>query len=670
MSASPMEVRDAGTPAWSAPPVLFLLIALAIAGSFWIVPILSAPDKSPDGLVLFREGGDPDYLPQVAAAAWLKFGEISVKEYAGTGVRSFPFVPIIIHALFYRVAGSVGFILADILMVVLYACLLRQFLLIAGVARRPAELLCLAVISSTAHWFVEKASAIVHHPVPAMFWEFRFPRPSVTQTVFVLLLILATMLIARPQRSAWFFALFGVSFAAVLQSDIYSALDAAFVIGAVSVVVIVASHDRWAAVKRLCAAAAAMGLASVPFIYQQLHTSSDLKRRWGVFSTRYYRALLPGVDVMACAVMVIVVAVVLAILYWRGDLKRRRIAALTVVATAVGASVISGPAWLAVLHQTIQIFHFRDQTELTIGYAFLLYAGLLLTDFNEVFTVRRLPEERWSMLTAVASAVFVGLCLLNAYRSSVTRNGAELPTAMSMVLNNLDLPHYRTDFRELHSVLDRPEYADAAVLGTFDVQLSNWWQYRRRYVYLVDGFNSTLPDSEMESRVCQFLRLVGTSTEEFGHLLDRLYFLMRFMGYMAPRGLIRTPLPESEKSRLMMVYDRAGAGEAEQRANALDIIVFDKDQLRAYVHPERADRFRLAWSNRTFELWVPNSRTRMHLPTPGAENAALGVAAANRERSPGSPVAGRPSEPVPLSARAQSRRCPVNSPAGSCAESI
>jgi hypothetical protein len=48
-------------------------------------------------------------------------------------------VPFCIRAIFYRVAGSTGFILANISMVVLYDCLLRQFLLVAGVARRPAE---------------------------------------------------------------------------------------------------------------------------------------------------------------------------------------------------------------------------------------------------------------------------------------------------------------------------------------------------------------------------------------------------------------------------------------------------------------------------------------------------------------------------------------------------
>jgi hypothetical protein len=623
------ETDGARISAWSAPSLLFLTIALAIAGSFWIVPIVASPDKSPDGLVLFREAGDCDYLPQVAWAAHLKLGENAVKEYAGTGVRSFPFVPVTIHAILYRVAGSTGFILADLSIVILYACLLRQFLLLAEVARRPAEILSLAVISGAAPWLMDRVTEISHHSMPVLFWDFRFVRPSVTEAVFVLALILATMLIARRQRPIWLFVLFGASFAADFQSDIYSAFDLAFVVGAVSIFVLVASRDRWAAARGVLAAAASTAIACLPFVYQQLHTSPDVKRRWGVYTTRRYGTLLPGLNVTGFALMSVIVAVALAILYRSRDRKRGRLAALSVVTTATAASIVSGPAWLAVLHQTVQIYHFWRQTMLTIGYALLLYTGWLLTDFREIFPLRRLPEKRWSILTTSAGVLFVGFCLFTAYSSSMQRNSGDAPTASAM-LQNLNLDHYRTDFRELHRILDRPEYADAAVLGTFDRQLSNWWLYRGRYLYTVETFNSTLPDSVMEARAFQFLRLVGTSNEELGHLLDNPYFLIQIMGldkYQADSNYTAWPLsdyspdaqqriasttwpfnlelPLSERSRLMKAYEQTA--EISQPANALDLIVLDKDSLRGYVHPEQGNRFHLAWSDETFELWVPNN---------------------------------------------------------------
>lgn len=623
------QVRNASTPKWTAPSILFLALALSIAGSYWIVPAFMAPDKTPDGLVLFREAGDPDYFPQVAWAARLNFAESTIKEYAGTGVRSFPFIPVAIHAIFYRIAGWTGFILADVLMVVFYACLLRQFLLLAEVAQRPAELLSLGVISGTLPWINGLILAIARQAIPVLFWDFRFPRAFITETVFVLFLNLATLLLTRQQRPIWLYAAFGVSFAASLQSDIYSAFDAAYVVVLVSVFTIAAGSDRWAASKRVLAGAASFGIACLPFIYQQLHTSPDVKGRWGVYSTHRYWTLLPGMTIVACALTFVTVAFMLAMRYRKSDEKRGRLAALAVVATAAGASIVSGPVSLAVLHQTVQIYHFWRQSMLTIGYSLLLCVGWLLTDLSSFRVLRRFPKKRWLTLSKAAGVAFAGLCLFVAYHSSVILSRMGSPTAPA-VRDNLNLDHYRTDFRELHTVLDRPEFANAVVLGSFDRQLSNWWLAKGRYVYTVEGFNCTLSDSVMEVRAFQFLRMAGTSPEEFGHLLDNTYFLIQVIGhdkYQADANYTAWPLsayspeaqrriaattwpwhlelPISEKARLISAYEQSF--RAPQTTNALDLLVLDKDALRTYVHPELGNRFRLAWSNGTFELWVPNN---------------------------------------------------------------
>lgn len=645
MKAAATEVGGARIPGWSAPPVLFLMLALAISSAYWIVPLLTAPDKSPDGLVLFREGGDPVYLPMVAWEGSLKFGENVVKEYAGTGVRAFPFVPFAIHAIFLRVAGPTGFILADMLTVVLYACLLRQFLLIAEVARWPAELLSLAAISGTTLWFRNKASAIFHHSMPVVYWGFRFPRPSVTQSVFVLLLILGAMLMTRKQRPVWLFALFGVTFAANLQSDIYAALNGAFVVGAVLVVAAVAGHDRWAAARRVLATVAATGLASVPFFYQQLHASADVKRRMGAYPSQRYWTVLPDHNIAAFIVICLVAAAVFGWFYKSRAQKKGRLAALAVVAMVTATSALCGPVLMAVTHQTIQPYHFGIQDMLTIGYASLVYAGWLLTDVRGTSLLGRLSEKRWTVLTATAGVVFTGFCFYIAYRTAVYLNRGDLPTSNPLV-DDFNLVHYRTDSKELHRVLSQPEYANAKVMATFDIQLGDWWLYKEKYLYLVEPFQSTLPDSMMEARAFHFLRLMGTSNQEFGQLLDNTYFLYQILGgdkYAADSAYTAWPIsdyspeaqqriastswshhlemPLSERARLMTAYGQTS--ETQQNSDALDIIVMDKDILRGSVHPERGNRFRLAWSNQTFELWVPNSPAIASVTTDARPAATL-----------------------------------------------
>jgi hypothetical protein len=612
---------------WSTPQLLFLLAALAIAVVFCLMPVLVGAEHNPEASVVFRQGGDPDYLPQVTAAAYLEFGETSVKDYTGTGVRSFPFLPVMLHAAFYRLGGAVGFILADIIIMVLYAFLLRLYLSVSGVAFMPAGLLSLSVISGAVLTLLSALEGLAQLQFRVRFWTSRFPRPSVTETLFVIFLILATMLVAYPRRSVGFFALLGISFAAVLQSDIYQGLNAAVILGGVSILILFNGRGPWAAVRELSAMAAAFTVASVPFIYQQLHTPADVKRRWGAFPTSQYRALLPAHQTLEWIAVAMAVGLVLARMYRHRDSCRVRLAALTVCGLGMAASVVSGPASVALLHQAIQINHFDDRSRRMIGYTLLLYTGWLLTDLTlgEAFTRRRPASGLGAAVPGAGALLCFLFCLAVAGRASMQEGRSNLPTAPPMAV--FDLPRYRSDFGEVSKVLGSPEFG-ASVLGTFDIQLADWWQYRRRYVYLVDMFNSTLPDNILEARVYGFLRILSTSPEEFGHLLDQWYFLLRFMGggkYMAnalftpwplsdylsvsqarilrDRSPWRLEVPLSEKSRLITAYRRTG--ESQQNGKDPDVIVLDKDALRSYVHPEQTGRFALLLSNDTFEVWAP-----------------------------------------------------------------
>jgi hypothetical protein len=194
----------------------------------------------------------------------------------------------------------------------------------------------------------------------------------------------------------------------------------------------------------------------------------------------------------------------------------------------------------------------------------------------------------------------------------------------------LELQKYRPDFRELWSFLKKSQYSGASVLGTYDVQLADSWQYEHKHLYLPDLFNTTVSDQEVESRLYSFGHLLSTSTEEFGLLLDDWYFLLRFVGcakYQAnswftpwPRTdypaaaqarIARTPvtdawhleLPLSEKSRLMSQYAKTAAAPPLERTP--DIIVLNAGLLRSRFHPERGGSWRLAWSNHSFEVWIP-----------------------------------------------------------------
>jgi hypothetical protein len=320
---------------------------------------------------------------------------------------------------------------------------------------------------------------------------------------------------------------------------------------------------------------------------------------------------------------VLAVAALLALRFHSRVCGKQRLPALAVLSVAVGASLITGPLSAALLRQVIQPYHFTYTAELAIGYAALLYAAWLLTDVSRFEPLRRLSDTRLAAGSAVlATALFI---YNDAHFNIRERDyGEKFDTPLTFLA-------YEADFPDLRRVLERPlplqRRLQPLVLGTFDDALADWWQYRRRYLYLPDLFNTTVADRVAESRTLHFLRRVGTTPEDFEHFLDDEYFTgVAFGGAKYQVNSLFTPwplseysavtqarltngpyyfrleVPRSEKLRLMKAFEELEGDDSS--SDELDVIVFDKDHLRPYVHPERTGNV-LVWSNRTFEVWLP-----------------------------------------------------------------
>jgi hypothetical protein len=181
----------------------------------------------------------------------------------------------------------------------------------------------------------------------------------------------------------------------------------------------------------------------------------------------------------------------------------------------------------------------------------------------------------------------------------------------------------------LHYTLTQPAFQQAEVLGTFDGQVADWWEYRGRYVYLPDIINTTVSDREIEARVYGFLHMLQVTPEEFGVMLATPSFLLRVLAglkyqvnstyTLAPlhdyspaaqaqiaHATLQAPLVMAvslpEKQRLLDEYGHFDP--LAQPYRELDLIILSNNDLRRYLHPERGN-LNLQWKNDMFEIWRP-----------------------------------------------------------------
>jgi hypothetical protein len=590
-----------------------------------------------DQAILFHPGGDPDYLPQVTALAHLEFGETSVREMAGRGVRSFPFASVLFHAAWVRLLGDPGFVVADILAFLLYGWALSAFLQNAGITRRVAEVITLLVLSGALRFVLLVPGPHGLH-IPVEFWYPRFARPLITEFFVVVFFSLAIRLINDPAKRngvrSW--ALLGVLEACLMQSDIYQAMNLALVASVLVLYLLI--QDAKVVLRGILVSGGTAAVICTPFVYQRLHASPEVLRRWGLFASGHRLIPLGAPLFFVFALSILIVEMLLGYRV-RETAKAAAKTAAFITGAAVLASLLSGPLSLLVLGKGLQVYHFVETARLNIGYAMLLCAGWVAQD-----ALARLggllggratlapPFQRLAFVVAVMAclAIAAGLTRKN------IRDGR--PTAATMRMAFAPQPSYKSFFAELHSQLMRPEYQHAQVLGTFDVQLAEWWEYRSRFLYLPDNSTlSTVSDREIEERVSSFLRLMEATPDDFNRLLDNWYFLVRVLAggkYLAnsrytpwpindyspdaQRRIAQTPivdpswhleLPVSERRRLLDDY--AHFDPLTQPCRKLDVVVLSRNDLRRFLHPEKGS-LSLVWSNDSFEIWVPGNEGATH----------------------------------------------------------
>jgi hypothetical protein len=611
------------------PSTIFFLAVLLIGSAYWISNHAITPKVKLDQAILFRPDGDFTYLPQVSALARLEWGEASVRESAGRGVRSFPIVAVILHATLVRLLGDAGFVFADILAFLLYGWALRYFLRNAGMTQGVAEGLTLLVVSGALGSIVFEAAKYTGN-IPLPFWYPRFPRPLITEFFVVAFLSLACRFIndQATRNKIWGWVLMGLLGACLVQSDIYQAMNMALV--GILLVCYLLARDWKIVLRGVAIAGGAAAIVCTPFIYQRLHESPEVLRRWGMFPSGHKLLLFGGPRLFALAFLTLLVEVLLCYRV-RGLASMYAKTAALITGTAVVTSLLSGPLWLLVLGKGIQVYHHVLSASLLIGYAMLVCAGWLLQDVLQwldqaLSTQETLALRIKSLAYAMAILISLAVAAGAAHASVVGRR----PLPPSMSLENTTEPGYESSFTELHAELMRPEYKQAQVLATFDIQLADWWEYQHRYLYLPDHFNTTVSDREMEDRFYGFLRLMETTPEEFNQLLDIRYFLMRMTGGKYQANAKYTPwpiedyspdaqarivrrtiteswnleLPLSERKRLLESY--AHFDLSAQPYRELDVIVLAKRDPRQFLHPERG-KLMLKWANDTFEIWVPRS---------------------------------------------------------------
>ena len=598
-------------------------------------------------LTVHRRAGDAQYFPLVSALARLNIGDPSVYEAHGSGVASFPFAPLLGHAVFVAIFGRFGWLIADVAVAIAHLLLGRWLLVRVGVPSRWALLASLtALFACLQDWFSPFhavgvpigmfPSVSVATPLSPL----RFPRPYVTE-LFVLLALGALLQLCVPPRGRtrdrrWDAVLAGAAVAGLAQADIYAAAGILPWFACFTLVRLVwegrePGGGRPARQLALLLAGTACVLM-IPFALQRLFEQPDMARRLGMHRVDRASFALPPQTLRELGVgLLATVAVTCPLVLLRkravagpGTPLRRALLSLGALFFVAAGSALAKPLFVLLTGVMLQPYHFETQFHRNFGVAatcLLVWLGhLLLSTAGRAVRSRLTPSPRAAarmrlILTLVWTLGVAGLVVKKAV------DGLRAP---------LDAWHTRSDFfhygelgktytrdlRALIAELHKRRQAGLEVLGTLDHELMVWWVvFGRGFALNPDPFTTTIPDAEIERRLFAFAHavqikpaelakfLVQDSSKEKNNKLGHNNIINNFfLGHQKYGGATQwyLKIPKDELVRLRSDYE-----EWEKRPGAyrLDGLVLFSHGSLAYLTPDPS-RFTLAYENRTFRLYV------------------------------------------------------------------
>jgi hypothetical protein len=618
--------------------IIFLVLLSGL--TYWFFSCWHHPHDPLSVAALYRGSDDMSYYPVVKALSECTIGESAVYEYAGSGVRSCPFLPLLVHAGLFRFFGPAAFVIGEVLFTILYYLLAVTVLRACGISQSLSRLVSFCLTAGMLNFTITVPSPFDHSNTTLFFdfWDRRFPRPLISGSLLLVPILLLMKLCSPTDTliSKSFWILFGIAAAGLLQADPYSSIVFFLGAGMAFVFLLFTARQQRSGILRgmmLCIPAGV--LTSLPLFIQRLLEHPDLPRRYGVFPVdrNFFLFAFQNTGVIA---LVIMLAICLEILKrgMPGSVTPAQVRYSQLLSLLCVAACLALPISGLVLGKTIQPYHFALVSITVASYGVLIHALLLLqiafTRFQaSLGETGRCSVQRFmralSIVIVIAALLFTMQSTSSAARKS-THIRADFPEWEV-------LQDYRRHFTALIGELQHKRYAACKVAGLFDHQMAMWWlTFGGGKLFLVEPYSSTVSDREVESRFFSFCRLLGMTPDSFISFIKKPSILSFWFGinkYQASRlhtfspmedyspenqkKILSTPgveswqstwnviLPLSEEKRLRYEYEREPV-----HSRHLDLIILTRSEIDSGFSPQLED-FTLGFENPVFQVWVRRS---------------------------------------------------------------
>jgi len=636
-----MESTDHGAARKLCLAALVVLYALVIvkALSYWVYAYHKDPSAPLSVTAIYRQPDDVEYYEQIQAMSRGNFGESNIAEKHGSGVASFPYASFVLHAICYRLFGAVGFIVADVIVYLVFFRLLAALLGLLGGGQLVSHAAAAMIVTDGFSRLMGMLSGyeILGSRFVFEVWGTRIPRPFITEVFFLACLFFAVSLLtghsAPTKRRSWINI--GVALSLLIQGDVYLAVTAGASIGLLAAYLLLESPKRADLIKCLLWFAVSALVAVLPFLLQRLLEHPDLPRRLGVFSLPRSAAFRIGFMSVTPVLIALTMGLFFAFLqpvFYCIEQARKNARAIFFLSLIPLVAFLGLHINVFVLGKTVQVDHFPYAFESVSAYSLSLLCYVLFLVFFEL--VRRRLQAFPTLPSLLGNhldqPVTLMVCALVAFHLATSRPHYPMGHLRGDLEPYQKLgPNYRSAFTDLAKELSKDTYKSASVVATFDTKVRTWWStFREGNSFNPDVFLTTVSDAEIESRLVILCKLLGMQQpEQFGAFVKEWMINAIWLGhnkYQATRLYTFGPIeqypkevrksiqnlswfetwhlfiPHDEVTRLQDLFART---RLEPSGIRPDVIVLTSYDLAQGLEPLPVF-FAPSFQNDTFKVWT------------------------------------------------------------------
>ena len=505
---------------------ILFIIPLVIFLSKWALSYIIFPSDFLITKVLF-DTPDSQYYPIVKSLANFDFSPSYNENLSTQNLLTFPYGPIILHSIFYKILGNMSFIILEYVFILLFFITIFKIFEHIGFSSNASLLssLLLLFLPTLADLLSNFSIPYIHNLkiVLESIFSTRYPRPQVTGFYYLVFIYLSLKFSSDIKKNInkKYAILFALMLGLMLNSFFYFFIYCCL---ALLILLIVKLRRNFLSfliskITFLLFFLAILLITSIPFFLQLHLGEADYSTRIGLVKINledkiYLNNFFLESILRFEPLVIFFISIFLTIFIKKFFNKENLFSKIDIFFYLYISSIITPFLFITLSSKVIAIYHFGNYI-LVNGLLYILFSLLSILYFYQKNKNKNKIFKEKKFLKIFLTITILSLFFLQNYQILKVKND-------------------RVIFNDINKLLIKNRIINSKIyLFTNDMRVANLWTFNQnKNLIISDGFTNAIKDKEIVKSLVIGLKLIGINRDEFKKILD----------FKGPNYMQRNPL--------------------------------------------------------------------------------------------------------------------------------